>query len=304
MNSAGNKVVVSVIVPVYNNLEFLETCLHALQNQTYPKESYEVIVVDNASEEKIENVTIQFPQVTLAHESKPGSYAARNKGIALAKGEVIAFTDSDCIPAEDWIEKGLESLFKTPNVGLVGGKIELIFKTSDKPTAIEFYDFINNHLNQAQHVSQSHFAATANVFTLASILEKVGVFNSELKSLGDMEWGRRVYSQGYQLVYSEEVCVRHPARSSLKELYKRTTRVAGGFYGLDLCDRTKGEQELAKEIFKRLKPPVKYLRWRLSDERLEGVQQKLLFAAVVIFNDYVMAFELIRLRMGGQAKRG
>ncbi|MBO1348747.1 MAG: glycosyltransferase family 2 protein [Hormoscilla sp. GUM202] len=99
---------VSVIIPVYNDAEPLRTCLECLENQTYPKESYEVIVVDNASQSDTASVVNEFSQAMITYEKKPGSYAARNKGISVAKGEIIAFTDADCIPAADWIEKGVE----------------------------------------------------------------------------------------------------------------------------------------------------------------------------------------------------
>jgi len=95
---------VSVIIPVYNDPERLKTCLQALEEQTYPQSSYEVIVVDNGSDESIEPIVTEFNQAKAGYEPHPGSYAARNKGLSLARGEVIAFTDADCIPALDWIE--------------------------------------------------------------------------------------------------------------------------------------------------------------------------------------------------------
>ena len=79
---------VSVIIPVYNDAERLKKCLLALEKQTYPQAQYEVIVVDNASEENIKDVVSQFPQARLTFENSPGSYAARNQGISIAKGEL------------------------------------------------------------------------------------------------------------------------------------------------------------------------------------------------------------------------
>ncbi|MDB9516633.1 glycosyltransferase [Roseofilum reptotaenium CS-1145] len=293
---------VSVIIPVYNNSQALKKCLASLENQTYPKDCYEIIVVDNQSEENVEIITNHFPQVILSYEEKPGSYAARNRGISLAQGKIIAFTDSDCIAYETWIEKGVNELLKVTKVGLVGGKIELFFKDDDSPTAIEFYDEINNYLNQKQHIEKKRFGATANVFTLKSIFDDVGVFRDDLKSGGDVEWGQRVSSKGYKLIYSEEASVKHPARSSIKELYKRTIRVVGGLYDLGTYDQDKGSHLLLKEILKRIKPPVKYLRWRLSDQRLKK-QEKFLFILVTIFVDYAVALELFRLKIGKKSER-
>jgi len=95
---------ISAIIPVYNDSIRLRTCLQALEEQTYPKGAYEVIVVDNGSDESIEPIVAEFNQAKASYEPHPQSYAARNKGLSLARGGVIAFTDSDCIPAPDWIE--------------------------------------------------------------------------------------------------------------------------------------------------------------------------------------------------------
>ena len=134
---------VSVIIPVYNDTERLNKCLHLLQNQTYPQNRYEVIVVDNGSEENIESIVSNYTQARITDENRPGSYAARNKGISLARGEIIAFTDSDCLPELDWIQKGVANLLKNENCGLVGGKINLFFKDINQPKAVELYESIH-----------------------------------------------------------------------------------------------------------------------------------------------------------------
>ncbi|HAX77406.1 MAG TPA: glycosyl transferase family 2, partial [Cyanobacteria bacterium UBA11372] len=214
---------VSAIVPVYNDAERLKICLAALENQTYPKYLYEVIVVDNGSDQAqdIKGVVAKFKCAIATYESIPGSYAARNQGISLAKGEVIAFTDSDCIPAPDWIENGVKNLLQVPNCGLVAGKIEIFCKNPEKPTPIELYESITA-FPQQQLLETKKGAATGNLFTFKNVIDRVGVFNANLKSNGDLEWGYRVYSAGYQQVYADDTCVAHPARSSFKELYKRT----------------------------------------------------------------------------------
>lgn len=288
---------VSVIVPVYNNSELLRKCLAALENQTYSRELYEVVVVDNASEEDINGVVTDFERSRLTYESKPGSYVARNKGISVAKGEVIAFTDSDCIPAKDWIEKGVAHLFKVDNCGLVAGKIEFFFHNLDNPTAIEFYDSFG--INQKKYVGEN-FGATANVFTFATVVEKVGLFNSKLKSNGDREWGNRVFASGYQISYADEVRVKHPARDSWKQLYKKAIRIIGGKY--DLAKEQNRLSDATWELPKLLKPPVRFFLGRLADKRLKG-NQKLMFVLVTFFVNYSQAWELIRLLIGGTSKK-
>ena len=135
-----NKTFVSVIIPVFNDSERLQKCLAALDKQTYPQNLYEVIVVDNASDQSIEEMVNQFEQAIATYESQPGSYAARNQGIKLARGEILAFTDSDCLPTTNWIEKGVEALLNEPKYTIVGGKIELFFRDPNNLTAVEQYE--------------------------------------------------------------------------------------------------------------------------------------------------------------------
>jgi len=223
---------VSVIIPVYNDPVRLQTCLQALEEQTYPKCVYEVIVVDNGSDESITSIITQFSQVKTSYETRPGSYAARNKGLSLARGEVIAFTDSDCIPAPDWIERGVTKLQSIPNCGIVGGKIEMFFKDPHHPTAVEIYDSMT-YFKQKEHIEQDEFSVTANLFTFKHVFDHIGRFDSELKSGGDWKWGRRVASFRYTLAYADDVRVAHPARHSLAGWITRERRVAKGIAILD-----------------------------------------------------------------------
>ena len=94
---------ISVIIPVYNDSQRLQLCLAALENQSYPKDSYEVIVIDNNSTDNVKKIVNNCSQAIYAFKKTKGSYAARNKGISLARGEVLAFTDSDCIPTHHWL---------------------------------------------------------------------------------------------------------------------------------------------------------------------------------------------------------
>ena len=236
---------VSVIVPVFNDAERLKTCLDALEAQTYPKSLYEVIVVDNASDEgqNIKGVVAQFSQAIAAFESQPGSYAARNQGISLAKGEVIAFTDADCIPCHQWIEAGVNCL-QDLNCGLVAGEIEIFFKDPSRPTPVELYESIAA-FHQKQWLEQEHFGATANLFTWKKVLDRVGKFDATLKSAGDREWGNRVATFGYEQSYSSDAYVAHPARSSLKQVYLKNMRIIGGLYDLQT---KKYQSQLSKEL--------------------------------------------------------
>lgn len=304
-SSMGNQPFVSVLIPVFNDRERLEICLQALENQSYPQQLYEVIVIDNDSTEDILSVTRQFKQVTLCREETPGSYAARNKGLTIAKGEIIAFTDADCISSTKWIEEGVNKFLHVPNCGLAAGKIELFFKHPAHPTAVEVYESIEMGFSQDKLLAEQQYALTANLFTSRQIIEKVGPFNSSLKSGGDREWGQRVFAAGYSQIFVPTALVKHPARHSFLQLYKRVTRINGGHF-----DATKSETKaleqlkgIGKDILLAFTPPFRSILRLWSHKELPTNIRKIQFISVMLFVRYVSAWERIRLRLGGTSRR-
>lgn len=295
---------VSVIIPVYNDLERLKICLNNLEKQTVSQENYEIIVVDNGSNINTDNFKDIFPQVKLAYESKPGSYAARNRGILLAKGEILAFTDSDCIPNKNWIENGIEKLSTLSEKSIVAGKINMFYKDSQRPNSVEIYDCIT-HLQQEKIVEEAHFAATANLFTYKKVFESVGLFNSELKSGGDAEWGKRAYSYGYSIVYADNCCVAHPCRYTLSSIFKKVTRISGGLYAREKLSSNNQNKYIRyiKSIF-RLRPPLIYgYRKTFLDPKVKSNRQKIEVFMIILLVFYLKKWETITLNFGQTAKR-
>jgi glycosyltransferase involved in cell wall biosynthesis len=298
---------VSVIVPVFNDVERLKICLQALEQQTYPQHLYETIVVDNGSDAALDlaGVVAKFPHAIATKEDTPGSYAARNQGISIAKGSILAFTDADCIPSANWIERGVEKLLNSPNCGFVAGKISIFFKDADRPTAVELYESLMA-LPQQDFLQKYHFGATANLLTFRSVIDKIGRFNSNLKSSGDLEWGQRVHASGYQQIYAEDVCVKHPARHSFQELYLRTIRMAGGQHDLiNLIDTSPLKQNFLylNSLIRDLIPPLMFIATIWRDDRLIDYHQKIQVSRAIVFVRYISAWEKLRLKLGGISAR-
>lgn len=305
MNKLANKFV-SVIIPVYNNLEKLKLCLFALESQTYPQDLYEIIVVDNNSEENIAEITKQFKQVILTTESKRSSYAARNQGIKIAKGELLAFTDSDCIPDSDWLKNGVNHLVVNSNCGAIAGKVELYYQEKNSPNAAEMFDTIVN-LQQEKYVEEHHYGATANLFTVKQVFNQVGLFNADLKSGGDADWGNRVFINNHDIIYARDVLVLHPARNSLKQLAKKVIRQTGGTF-----DRNKGKNKQQQQglnlsqilnYFIQLRPPLRSaIRKSLSTKELTNISAKAKLTWIIIIIHYLRLKEEVRLQLGGESR--
>ncbi len=291
-----NQPFVSVIIPVYNDYDRLLLCLHCLQNQSYPQENYEIIVVDNGSTCPLKNHLLP-EDIILLEEPQIGSYAARNKGLSIARGEIIAFTDSDCQPAPDWIEMGVKWLLANPNCGLVGGRIKVFPQNSAKPSISEFYESLAA-FPQEKFIQEYHFSVTANTFTFRQVIDKVGGFSQNLKSSGDVEWGYRVYAQGYHLHYAEDVVIAHPARRSLRELLAKEARVAGGLYEKDLP-----RKPTVKKLARGFVPPVRTIRRTLHDLQPLTYKQSIYLVIAQVLLHYIRGGEILRLRLGGRSRR-
>jgi O-antigen biosynthesis protein len=113
---------VSVIIPTYNRSDTLQKCLAAVQTQTYS--DYEIIVVDDGSTDGTANmIAAEFPNVHYLYQANRGPAAARNQGIAAATGDIIAFTDDDCLPPSDWLARLAEGYSRYPDAAGGGGSL-------------------------------------------------------------------------------------------------------------------------------------------------------------------------------------
>lgn len=111
---------VSVIVPFCDARHYLAGCIKSLLDQTLSPDAYELIFIDNNSTDGGPAVVAAHPQIRLLRETRPGAYAARNRGLLEARGQVLAFTDPDCQVDRDFLERILAAL-SAPEVGIVLG---------------------------------------------------------------------------------------------------------------------------------------------------------------------------------------
>jgi glycosyltransferase involved in cell wall biosynthesis len=213
---------VSVIVPVRNGEKTIEKLIEALLSQNYQKSYTQIIIVDNSSQDHTIEIIRKYP-VILEHENKlASSYAARNKGLSVANGEIIAFTDADCIPKQDWIKEGVCALIEQ-NSDMAGGKIS--FLLSARPSAAELIDSVTFMQNE-QNIKNRRAAVTANLFVRKELFGKIGLFK-EVQSGGDFQWTQKATQNGFSLIYTERAIVDHPARN-LRELLGKSRRVVMG----------------------------------------------------------------------------
>ncbi len=298
---ADRSVRVSVLIPVYNDPR-LEGCLEALTRQTLSSDAFEVLVIDNGSDEPPTDVVSRYPFARLLSESTPGSYAARNRAIPEAAGSVLAFTDADCVPDPVWLEAGLREIESADGPVAIGGRVEVFPERPGHPTAVELVDMAFA-FDQARTIRENNQAVTANLIAPQEAFDRVGPFDQEMLSGSDGEWCQRAVSAGVPLVYSEAAAVAHPARASLSEVMRKRRRTVGG-----RLQRNKGRGMAGhvRAAIRQVFPNVGRIAGgcgRLRSLGHGGLMASVRLAWIETLTHYAGVMEAVRVRLGGSAER-
>ncbi|MBU0477489.1 glycosyltransferase [bacterium] len=213
---------VSVIVPVYNGEKIIEGCIESLLDQDYPRDKYELIVVDNNSRDKTAQIIRRYPVRYIVEDKIRTSYAARNEGIRYAKGEILAFIDADCIAFKNWIRVGAGA-FKKDNTGCVAG----IIKGTKPKNYVEEYLIKENTLSQDVTLNHNFlpYPQTANTFYRKIVFENIGYFEKKWVSGGDgdLAW-RMQLNTNYKIKFIPDAVVLHKHRSTIKSMFKQRVK--------------------------------------------------------------------------------
>lgn len=218
---------VSVIVPHYRDLDRLGLCLDSLEGQTYPPDRFEIIVADNASPEgeaALAEVVKGRAQIVIVPEK--GAGPARNGGVAKASGEILAFTDCDCIADPTWLASGVDALSQTD---FAGGRVNVMIERPGAPLPVEAFEAVFA-FNNERYVKQLGFTVTANLFCPRALFDEVGGFRVGVSE--DRDWSLRASAAGYRLAFAPGAVVSHPARRNWDELIGKWKRLNAEAYAL------------------------------------------------------------------------
>jgi cellulose synthase/poly-beta-1,6-N-acetylglucosamine synthase-like glycosyltransferase len=251
---------VSIIIPVYNGTHIIGPLLDSIQQLDYPADRYEVLVIDNNSTDDLESVVAPYPVKLLYERDVQGSYAARNRGIRHAGGEILAFTDADCRVHPQWL-RCLQAPFRDETVGGAAGTIKGV-----EPAKSWVEEVLNrrHHISSISHSSSDKgkdaalkrsfrqptrrlprllrrlglvtyyddprlpslpVAPTANVAYRREAFDKAGLFNATCFGGGDTEFAIRLQQKSdMKLVAAPDAIVYHRHRATLRQLWKVYTR--------------------------------------------------------------------------------
>jgi glycosyltransferase involved in cell wall biosynthesis len=284
---------VGVVIPVYNDWPRLQQCLKALAGQSYPAASFRVRVVDNGSTDWPTNPQFPLPVDVIRH-SQPGSYGARNCAALDWSVQVLAFTDSDCIPAPDWLEQGVRALALGCGHGrLVAGCITLEARSPQRPSIPEQLDQILG-FDQARTVRRAGYGVTANLLVSQAAFQALGGFRSDTRSGGDRDFCGRATAYGLRLVYAAGAIVRHPARD-WSGLLAKQRRIVGGRLSLAGASATARLRVLLLSL-----RPVVSESWRVLRAGELSYGRRLQLLARVVWLRAAVLLEWLRLQCPGQ----
>ena len=245
---------VSVIIATYNMRDLLRAAVESLYKQSYPRDRFEIIVVDNSSTDGTEDMVHSLQQkspclLRYYRKENEGPGSSRNLGIAKAEGTIIAFTDSDCVVDHDWLKNGIAKM--GGGIGLVQGK------TIPNPEQT-LWTF-----SRTQNVTKENgMYPTCNIFYRKEVLDIVGGFSHDFCGLnwfGKPRWGGedtdlawRVKKQGWGSVFADDAIVYHhifPLRPWETIISLRKYQFQGLFYAMPYL--VKKHPELREHLYYR-----------------------------------------------------
>jgi cellulose synthase/poly-beta-1,6-N-acetylglucosamine synthase-like glycosyltransferase len=213
--------------------------------QNFDTNSYDIIVVNNRSNDNTENVIRRYP-IRYLFEAKPGPAAARNSGIRASNAHFVAFTDADCIPDPDWLTQMISEM--KPGVAGGGGTIvsyygdDLISRYIDEIVFRQRYNILQK---VPPHIT------TANACYVRSALSDIGLFDESFPYAAgeDRDLGERLAVSGCRFVFVPSAIVRHRHPQTLEGFYNQRFRHASGqFYAdLKLLNRLSIRQMITKD---------------------------------------------------------
>jgi len=212
----------SIIVPAYQEANRIGDCVRALVDQSIPRSDYEIIVIDDASPDDTSVVAQASGADAVCRIDHGGASAARNAGLAHARGDLILFTDADCMPCREWIERmvapfsdsdtaGVKGTYRSRQKTLVARLVQLEFEVRyERMATLPEIDFIDTYAAAYRR----------------SVLDEEGGFDTEypVPSAEDVDLSFRLAQKGYRMVFVPDAWVWHVHPTSLKAYLKRKMR--------------------------------------------------------------------------------
>jgi mycofactocin system glycosyltransferase len=216
---------VSVVVPVYNRPAELVHCLEALLKLEYPRSKLEIMVVDDASTDDTAEVAARYPVKLVRNSQQIGPAGSRNRAIELARHELIACVDSDCVVAPDWLRRLAAVFVEDEQVAAAGGATRAVHVGS----LLQRYEDVRSSLFMGEQSLEVRlpqrlsYLPTCNLIFRREIFQAIGGFDPALRFGEDVDFCWRLLKAGWKIQYLPAACLGHAYRNDWRGFLK--TRV-------------------------------------------------------------------------------
>ncbi len=202
--SVDSDILISVIIPTYNEQRYIEQCLTSVFAQE-GSEKFEVIVVDSSTDSTRSIICEKFPQVRVIHRDEqmyPGD--ARNRAVHVARGKIISFLDGHCLADGRWLEYGLRAMRESGCL-IVGGAL----RNANAGNLVSVADFILafNEFAEGMPSRQVKFMPSCNLFCTKEVFEEIGGFDGTLRAGEDTMFCHRAVQKEFRLYFDARVVV-------------------------------------------------------------------------------------------------
>lgn len=218
---------VTVAIPTYNRAAYLRQTLAGISNQQFPREHFEVLVIDNNSTDDTRGVVAEFEQSRPApryiKETKQGLDYARNAAIAAARGDIIVFGDDDILVRPDWLAQMTAPLLadaQSRQIGVVGGEVIPVFPDGLPDWVREWHGPLRFREGTGP-IEARHSPMGANMAFPSWVFQQLGGFHTALDraagnyfSGGDSEMVRRIRNAGLEVWFAPGAAVEHQMPAS------------------------------------------------------------------------------------------
>lgn len=212
-----------MVVPFHSNATGIEQCCTALLAQDYPEAAYELLFVDDGSRDGSRAIVEAHPRIRVLRQQAAGAYAARNLGLEHATGEIVAFTDADCVVASDWLTRIATAMADSGIDVLLGGYAAA---TEHFPVSgLIAYENAKNRLIFSGRDASLYYGYTNNMAVRRSVFERLGPFARRMRGSDTLLVRRHVDEVGVESVrYVAEMQVEHLEVRTVRD-YLRKARV-------------------------------------------------------------------------------
>ncbi len=245
----------SVIVPSYNRPRELASCLGSLAALDFPKERFEVIVVDDGSDEPAAAVAARFAgalNIRSIRQTNQGPASARNAGARAASGTFLAFTDDDCAAAPGWLSALLPAL-RAEHGALAGGRtVNALTGNACAAASQLIQDFVYAHYNATP--GKPRFFASNNIALAADVFREADGFDPRFRTAEDRDFCDRHVASGRPMIYVPTAVIHHSHHLTVRTFWNQHVAYGRGARRFQLAHsrRDRGSSTLDPGFYTRI----------------------------------------------------